>query len=182
MMPAQNELNPVAILREIEDCCRGCEVGLPRKADVSNNWAGIAFRLGSVNLLAQMDDVVEVLEFPEFSIVPLTQPWVRGIANIRGNLLPILDLNAYLGNEMPRVTNKTRVLVIDFNGVYSGLVVDEVLGLKNFMDEEMITGDAGVDEKFRPYINSTFRHGGQVWGVFSLQSLAESPLYMQAAV
>ena len=75
-----------------------------------------------------MDDVIEILDLPVLSNVPLTQPWVRGIANVRGSLLPVIDLNGYLGNEVPRVTNKTRVLVIDFNGVYSGLVVDALDG------------------------------------------------------
>ena len=129
-MSGQNDIDPVAILKGIEDCCRGCEPGLPRKSEVSNEWSGIAFRLGRNKLIAPMDDVVEILDLPELSVVPLAQPWVRGIANVRGSLLPVIDLNGYLGNELPRVTNKTRVLVVEFDGVCSGLVVDEVLGLK----------------------------------------------------
>ena len=128
-MSEQYVIDPVAILKEIEDRCRVCEAGFPRKAEVSNEWAGIAFRLGCNKLVAPMDDVIEILDLPALSNVPLTQPWVRGIANVRGSLLPVIDLNGYLGNEVPRVTNKTRVLVIDFNGIYSGLVVDEVLAV-----------------------------------------------------
>ncbi|MEN8204581.1 MAG: chemotaxis protein CheW [Pseudomonadota bacterium] len=182
MMSEQNTVNPVAILKEIEDCFRGCEVGFPRNAEVSNEWSGIAFRLGHNNLIAPMDDVVEILDFPDLSVVPLTQPWVRGIANVRGNLLPVIDLNGYLGNELPQVTNKTRVLVIDFNGIYSGLVVDEVLGLKYFLEDELTGEDSGVGDELRPYIQSGFRRGDQVWGVFNLLSMVESPLFLQAAV
>jgi len=181
-MSAQNIIDPVTILREIEDFCRGCEVGLPRKAEVSNEWSGIAFRLGHNKLLAPMDDVIEILDLPELSIVPLTQPWVRGIANVRGSLLPVIDLNCYLGNEMPRVTNKTRVLVVDFNGICSGLVVDEVLGLKYFLEDELTYENLGVDGELRPYLRSGFHRGDEIWGVFSLLSLVESPMFLQAAV
>lgn len=181
-MSEQYEIDPVTILREIEDCCRGCEAGFPRKAEVSNEWSGIAFRLGCNKLIAPMDDVVEILDLPELSVVPLTQPWVRGMANVRGSLLPVIDLNGYLGNELPRVTNKTRVLVIDFNGIYSGLVVDEVLGLKYFLENELTDEEPGVDDELRPWIRSSFRQGDKVWGVFSLLSLVESPMFLQVAV
>ena len=181
-MSGQNAISPVAILKEIEDCCRGCEVGLPRKAEVANEWSGIAFRLGRNKLIAPMDDVVEILDYPELSIVPLTRPWVHGIANVRGNLLPVIDLNGYLGNELHPVTNKTRVLVIDFNGIYTGLVVDEVLGQKHFLEAELTDAEPGVDDEFRPYIHSGFIRGEQVWGVFSLLSLVDSPLFLQVAV
>jgi twitching motility protein PilI len=181
-MSEQKLINPVAILREIEECCRGSEDGLPRKAEVSNEWPGIVFRMGHNTLVASMDDVVEILDYPPLSNVPLTQPWVRGIANVRGNLLPVIDLNGYLGNELLQVTGKTRVLVINFNGIYSGLVVDEVMGLKHFHEDELTDEDPGVDEKFHPYLRNGFRRGEQVWGVFSLLLLAESPMFLQVAV
>jgi twitching motility protein PilI len=181
-MSEQKQINPVAILREIEECCRGSEAGLPRKTDMSNEWPGIVFRMGNNNLVAAMDDVVEILDYPTLSNVPLTQPWVRGIANVRGNLMPVIDLNGYLGNELVQVTGKTRVLVINFNGIYSGLVVDEVLGLKHFHVNELTDEDTGVDEKFRPYLRNGLRRGEKVWGVFSLLSLVESPLFLQVAV
>ena len=181
-MSEQKLINPVAILREIEECCRGSEAGLPRKGEVSNEWSGIVFRMGHNHLVAAMDDVVEILDCPPLSNVPLTQPWVRGIANVRGNLLPVIDLNGYLGNELPQVTGKTRVLVINFNGIYSGLVVDEVMGLKHFHEDELTDEVSAVDERFRPYLRNGFRRGEQVWGVFSLLSLVESPLFLQVAV
>ena len=181
-MSEQNLINPVAILREIEEYCRGTEAGLPHNVEAPNEWPGIVFRLGHNNLVAAMDDVVEILDYPNLSHVPLTQPWLRGIANVRGNLLPVIDLNGYLGNELPRVTGKTRVLVINFNGVYTGLVVDEVLGLKHFHEDELTDEDPGVDVKFRPYLRNGFRRGERVWGVFSLLSLVESPLFLQVAV
>jgi twitching motility protein PilI len=181
-MGNMNVLNPVAILKDIEESCRGCAVGLPRKAEVSNEWSGIAFRLDGNSLLVPMEQVVEILDFPVLSAVPLTQSWVRGIANIRGNLLPVIDLNGYLGNELSPVTDKTRVLVIDYEGLYSGLVVDEVMGLKHFLDEEYTEDEVEVDALLQPYIGYGYRQNEQIWGVFSLFVLADSQHFLQAAV
>jgi len=177
-----NSINPVAILKDIEESCRSCAVGLPRKAEALSAWSGIAFRLGRNNLLVPMEQVVEILDLPVLSAVPLTQPWVRGIANIRGNLLPVIDLNGYLGNELTRVTDKTRVLVIDYEGLYSGLVVDEVMGLKHFLEEEYTDSEADVDAVLQPYIDYGYRRNEQIWGVFSLFTLADSQQFLQVAV
>ena len=181
-MGAINVINPVAILRDIEESCRDCAVGLPHKAEVPNEWSGIAFRLDGNDLLAPMDQVVEILDFPVLSAVPMTQTWVRGIANIRGNLLPVIDLKGYMGNELTRVTYKTRVLVIDHEGIYSGLVVDEVMGLKHFLNEEYTEDEADVAALLQPYIGYGYRRNEQMWGVFSLYALADSPQFLQAAV
>jgi len=181
-MTDKHPIDPVAALKEIEDACRGCAVGLPRKAEISNEWSGIAFQLGGNKLLAPMDQVVEILDMPALSSVPLTQPWVRGIANIRGNLLPVIDLNGYLGNELAQVTVKSRILVINYEGIYSGLIVDEVMGLKHFMEEEYTRDEVGVDALLQPYIDGGYRRNEQVWGVFSLFVLADSQQFLQAAV
>jgi twitching motility protein PilI len=175
-------INPLAVLKDIEEACRSCAVGLPRKAEASNEWSGIAFRLGGHSLLAPMDQVVEILDVPTLSNVPLTQSWVRGMANVRGKLLPVIDLNGYLGNEMARLTGKSRILVINYEGIYSGLIVDEVMGLKHFLDEEYTQDDAGVDAMLQPYIAGAYRRDEQLWGVFSLLVLADSQQFLQAAV
>jgi twitching motility protein PilI len=175
-------MNPVSILKGIEESCRRCAVGLPHKSEVSNAWSGIAFRINGNDLLAPMEQVVEILDYPVLSPVPLTQPWVRGIANVRGNLLPVFDLNGFLGNQLARISGKTRVLVIDYEGIYSGLVVDEVMGLKHFLDEEYTEDETGVDAVLQPYISNGYRRNKQMWGVFSLHTLADSQRFYKTAV
>ena len=181
-MADKYQINPVVILKDIEEACRSCAVGLPRKAEVPNEWSGIAFRLGGSSLLAPMDQVAEILDVPPLFNVPLTQSWVRGMANVRGNLLPVIDLNGYLGNEVAQVTDKSRILVINYEDIYSGLIVDEVMGLKHFLEEDYTQDEAGVDAILQPYITGGYRGNNQVWGVFSLLVLADSQQFLQVAV
>ncbi len=181
-MSDMNSAHPVDYLRAIEEGCRNTEGGSKEKVDTSSEWAGITYRIGNNNLVSQLGEVVEILDVPEFSKVPLTQPWVHGIANIRGNLLPVVDLSGCLTGTVARITNKTRVLVIDYNGFYSGLIVDEVLGLRHFLDDEYSVEDAEVEDFLKPYTQHVFRRGNQVWAIFSLHTLADSPQFLQAAV
>ena len=100
----------------------------------------------------------------------------------RINLLPVIDLNGYLNGELAGITPKSRVLVIDCDGIYSGLVVDEVLGLKHFREQELIAEDSSVDANLQPYCHGGFRRGEQTLAIFSMYALASAPQFLQAAV
>jgi twitching motility protein PilI len=172
----------VALLRDIEDRCQGCSNGLPRKQETSSEWTGIAFRLAGTRLVVPLDEVIEILEFPPLTPVPMTAPWVRGMANIRGSLLPVIDLGGYLNGVMTKVTTRTRILVVNYNDVYTGLVVDEVLGMKHFMNDEYVASEGVVEEFLKPYMQNGFQSGEQYWGLFSLHALAGMPQFLQVAV
>ena len=181
-MESIDKTDAVALLKEIEDCCRGCSNGLPRKQEASSEWSGIAFQVSNTSLVFPLGEVVEILEFPRLTHVPMARPWVRGIANIRGSLLPVIDLTGYLNGSTTKITARTRVLVVDHNDVFTGLVVDEVLGMQHFMNDEFVSSDVTVEEFLRPYTQNGFQSGGQYWGLFSLHALAEVPQFLQVAI
>ena len=177
-----DQTDAVALLRAIEDRCRGCSGGLPHQQETGSEWSGIAFRVANTNLVVSLGEVVEILEFPELTFVPMTRPWVRGMANIRGSLLPVIDLNGYLNGSATKITTRTRVLVINHNDVFTGLVVDEVPGIKHFMNDEFVSSEAIVEEFLKPYTQNGFQSGEQYWGLFSLHALAEMPQFLQVAI
>jgi twitching motility protein PilI len=181
-MSKVQSLDPLAILKELEDLCRGSASGHPRDADAGSEWSGIAFRVGRDCLVSQLGEVVEVLEFPVLSRVPRTRSWVLGIANVRGNLLPVIDLGGYLGGEATAPGSRTRVLVIDHDGFYTGLVVDEVFGIRHFLQEEYTASDSTAAGYLRPYLKNGFRRGEQVWNIFNLHDLVLEPGFLRTAV
>lgn len=70
--------------------------------------------------------VQEIIRLPKMAKVPRTPPYVEGIANLRGVVLPIIDMRTRFGMERADETDRTRVLVIDIGGVKTGLRVDRV--------------------------------------------------------
>jgi twitching motility protein PilI len=170
------------LLRELERRATSNAAGLPQQEEVKNEWIGIGFRIGDFSFVAPLGEVAELLRYPELSRVPGTKQWVRGIANVRGNLLPVMDLKGYLLQEASTLTGNSRVLVVNHEGVYSGLLVDEVLGLKHFLDEERRKSIPEVNDFIKTYLSGSFIVDGQQWGIFSMHALAESHLFVQVAV
>ena len=174
--------DPVSILKSIEAACRRCSRELQRQPEAADVWSGIAFRIGNNRLIAALGEVLEIIDYPEISQVPRTQPWLLGVANMRGSLLPVVDLQLCLRGETAPVTQKSRVLVVRNNDVYSGLVVDEALGMKYFTEADIAGSGMVVDDYLHPYISHGYCKDGQCWGVFSISALTETAGFLQVAV
>ena len=61
------------------------------------DWRGVVFESSGQRLVAPLGEVAEILT-PEYTSMPLVQPWLLGIANVRGRLLPLTDLAKFLQN------------------------------------------------------------------------------------
>ena len=66
--------------------------------------------------------------------VPGAKAWIKGLANVRGQLLPIIDLRQFLGSGVTPVTRNTRIVVVNHREIPAGLIVDEVLGFRRFAE------------------------------------------------
>ena len=129
------------------------------------------------------DDLTrEVLGVPSpLTRVPGAKPWLRGLANVRGQLLPVLDLRQFLGSGITPATRNTRVLVVNHREIPAGLMVDEVLGFRRFPESEF-TGDVPPTVvRCERYLAGAFRRGDEHWPVLSLRTLVESPSFQDAA-
>ncbi len=181
-MPKSSRHSPLGWLAHIEKLCLTHAQGLPQQEETDEEWIGIGFRLGDCDCVAPLGEVAEILTPPPLSRVPRTKDWVCGIANVRGNLLPITDLHGYLYDRPSGMNRRSRILVVNHNGLYSGLVVDAVLGLRHFRDEQRCEDLPGADKRLHKYMLHGFREGVRHWGVFSMHDLAEAPQFLQAAV
>lgn len=180
-MSAVVVIDPAAILREMDERCRKAAASLPQQLESADALSCVGFRVGNSHLVAVPGEVVEILTHPETTVVPNTRAWLCGIANVRGKLLPVVDLSGYLTGTVTELSYRTRVLVVEYQGIYSGLIVDEVYGLKHFQEEAHIDSTY-PDEAFRAYVSASYRADDREWGLISLNALVEAPQFLQTAV
>jgi twitching motility protein PilI len=171
-----------ALLLDIDQRCRSLAAGLPLQETRQQGWSGIGFRMGERYYVAPMGEVDEILHEPHCAALPGVKPWVKGIANLRGRLLPVMDLHAYFGQDLSVLRKQRRVLVIDDHDVFAGLLVDEVLGMQHFSERSLMPEPAGDSEpNIAPYIKGRFVRE-QAWRVFSPRALVQSPGFMDVAL
>lgn len=126
-----------------------------------------------------------MVEMPHYTRLPGVADWVRGVANIRGRLLPLTDMAAFLGGKLISSWHQQRVLVVEQDDIFSGLVVDAVYGMQHFgvdsysPDVREIT----VNENMAAFIQGSFSSDtGDEWAVFSPWALIKSEQFYQAAL
>ena len=173
---------PFQTLQDIDRLCRSLAAGLPSQQAVVQTWSGIGFRMGERFFVAPMGEVGEVLHEPRHTLLPGVKSWVKGVANLRGRLLPIMDLCGFFGHELSPLRKQRRVLVVEHGDVFAGLMVDEVIGLQHFEQNSFepisISKRQGSKAEF---VKGYFRRE-QNWRVFSLFALAKSPVFMSVAI
>jgi len=171
---------PFELLLELERRARAAiaaREGAPESAD---EWVGIGFRLGAERFVTSRADVREVLPIPEqVTRVPGAKPWLRGIANLRGQLLTVVDLKSFLGGA-PSSDRQARVLVVASREVPTGLIVDEVVGFRRFSSSDYRDEAAPSVVRCEHYLEGSYRRGPDAWPKFSLLKLLEDPLFLTA--
>lgn len=170
------------LLLDIDQRCRTMAAGLPLQPAHQQDWVGIGFRLGAQRLVAPMNEIAEILPEPRYATMPGAKPWMLGVANLRGRLLPVMDLCGFFGRELSSARKQRRVLVVEDQDVFAGLLVDEVFGVRHFSHLSLMPEAlAGVDDPLAPFLRGQFLRE-QAWPVFSPFVLARSPEFMDVAL
>jgi len=173
---------PFELLQELEKRSRAVTAANAPEAAAGREWVGVAFRMGGETFLAAREETREVLGYPAaVTRIPGAKVWVKGLANVRGQLLPMLDLRQFLGSGATTAARNTRVVVVNHRDIPAGLMVDEVLGFRRFAETEFSAEAPPTVIRCDSYLAGAFRRGGEVWPVLSLRSLVESQSFLQAA-
>jgi twitching motility protein PilI len=173
---------PFELLKELEKRSRAVTAGNVPQANAGPEWVGVAFRMGGETFLVAREETREVLGYPAtVTRIPGAKGWVKGLANVRGQLLPMLDLRQFLGSGATAAGRNTRVVVVNHREIPAGLMVDEVLGFRRFAETEFNAEAPPTVIRCDSYLAGAFRRGGEVWPVLSLKTLVESQSFLQAA-
>jgi len=161
---------PFELLAELERRGRAVSAQLSEQADAGREWVGVALRMAGDLYLVAREETREVLGVPASTTrVPGAKAWIKGLANVRGQLLPIVDLRHFLGSGMHH------------REIPAGLLVDEVLGFRRFAENEF-TGDAPPTvARCERYLAGAFRRGHEQWPVLSLRAVLEGSAFAEAA-
>jgi twitching motility protein PilI len=171
----------MSVLADIEEASRTAALQLPKSSPVRDTWDGLVFRTAGVRVVAAMNEVSEMLPYQErITRVPGAKPWVLGLANVRSSLLPVIDLQEFLGAN-PLVPSKAaRILVLRMRGLVVGLAVSSVQGMRHFRLADRIA-DARLKGGLGAYVYEAFDVGGEIWPVFNMHALAADPGFRSAA-
>lgn len=131
----------------------------------------LSFKLGGETFAANVGKILNILEMTEITKVPKAPDYIKGVINLRGTVLPVVDTRIKFGIPPTEYTNNTCILVmeVDVDGeqVQVGGLVDAVQAVLEIEEDEIlpppsigskyrsefITGIAKIDDKFIMLLN-----------------------------
>ena len=91
----------------------------------------LEFRLAEERYAVETRHVREVYPLKDLTPLPGTPPFVRGIVNVRGRILPVVDLKKFFDLPEQGVTDLHRIIVVEGNDLTLGLLADAVVGMRS---------------------------------------------------
>jgi len=170
-----------AKLREYEKRSFRFAPGAGSTGGPSKEWSGVTFAVGDVRMACNIGRVGEILPCPQSTPVPGAKPWIIGLANVRGELLTVVDLGWFLTGERTPLTTRTRLLTTTLNKAPLGLLIDEVFGQRHFLDNDAVEADLPEDSPYHNVISKQHILGSESWHELDLDHLFNSAEFLNGA-
>lgn len=175
-------ISPIlSMLQEIRTDTFRNAAPLPLKQSAQPERQGLGLQIGGVRLVSPLGEVIEILKMPKIAHLPGVKPWVLGIANVRGRLIPVIDLHGLLGMTPTLPMSQWRVMVIETEDLVAGLVVEQSLGMQHFVEESYEESVGDGLEVLGPYIQGGYRHAGRVYHEIHLKEVLRDEKFFDVA-
>jgi len=126
-------------------------------SDLKDESQLVTFLLKDEEFGFDIMSVQEIIRLPKMAKVPRTPAYVDGIANLRGVVLPVIDMRTRFGMERAEETDRTRVLVVDIDGVKTGLRVDRVKQVARVLRSEIEPPPAAIRGTSSDYLEGVVK-------------------------
>lgn len=176
-----SEISPISLLKELDSRVRSTAAGLPEQQEIVETWSGIGFRIGDYSFVSPMSEVTELLRVPAFTRLPNVKPWVLGVSNIRGRLIPLIDLNSFFSNETSVPIRNRRILVVEQSDQSDGLVVDGVEGMQYFAIDSFSDQVPEMPVAIQQFVSGHFVKDNRIWSRFNMDRLVEHEKFQDVA-
>ncbi|MFW2439009.1 MAG: chemotaxis protein CheW [Arenicellales bacterium] len=178
---SRKQLQPLEMLHQMEQDVLATGASLPEDIAVAEQWVGLSYRVGKLQFVSSMDQISEVVPSGPFAVVPRSQSWLRGIANVRGQLLTVVDLQDFLGMDPVTVDQYSRLIVINNERLSCCLLVSRLQGLRHFdpIGDSCDTGE--LDDQLAGFVTGALGKGEKKWLVFDTDRLVDERGFLSAA-
>lgn len=133
----------------------------------------VVFLLGKENYGVEIHRVTTIEKMLTYARVPKTPDYIKGVINLRGEIVPIMDIRTRFGMEVCEETDETRVIIIKINDISLGIIVDEVDEVLDLNEEAIenvtnFTNDLSMD-----YILGVGKIDGRIVTLLNIEKLAD---------
>jgi purine-binding chemotaxis protein CheW len=137
----------------------------------------LLFTLAGCRYAVSVPNVIEVGRIPAITPVPNVPVWLRGVINLRGEILSMIDVRGFLGIDAGYPAESSRMVVVKSiqDEIMTSLIVDQINGFARLSRAHLEALTIPVQDKVTPYISAVCEHEEHIVAVLDLERLLLSP-------
>ncbi len=140
---------------------------------MSNELQMVGFRIGRETFALPIAAVHEIVRPPEITAVPHAAEYVEGVINLRGRILPVIDLRRRFGATQIENTRKNRILVVNSDGRLIGLMVDAASEVLKLAPGQIEPPPEVFGEAETSYVTGVAKYQGRLIIVVDLKKILQ---------
>jgi purine-binding chemotaxis protein CheW len=131
----------------------------------------LAFKITTETYAVEIKYVIEIVGIQKITEVPNIKPFIKGIINLRGNIIPVVDVRKRFGLAIIDYNDRTCIIVVSINNTSVGLIVDEVQEVLNIPEEQISQPPQTNKGSQSRFIQGIGKIGDQVKILLNINSL-----------
>ncbi len=134
-------------------------------------------QIAGMNLIIDKETHCELLEESNIFSLPLSENWLVGMTNVRGDIVPVIDIEQILNKEEEKNSsnlNNSKVIVIDKAENALGLLINNLPKSLIFNDDEIITDFSDLPDSLQAYALYGYKKNNENWICIDLSSFLQS--------
>jgi purine-binding chemotaxis protein CheW len=129
------------------------------------------FRVGEEEYAVDLQRVEEIVRAPKLARVPHSPPWIEGVINIRGSIVPVVDLRKRLGSGRSSPTARPKCILCRIGRDRVGIVVDSATEVQRVLPSDLRPVPAMVATTAQPFVLGVCGAEGRLTLLLDLKSL-----------
>lgn len=115
--------------------------------------------------------VFKIEKYSEVSTIPQMPDYIKGLYNLRGRVVPVLDLNKRFSMGDSEITKKTKIIITEKDGQLFGFMVNNVLEIINLKDDSIDKSDAIIKVNNKKYIKGVGKKDDKLFSIIDLNEV-----------
>lgn len=141
------------------------------KASDSENKQYVVFQIDRQEFGVDIHKVSIIEKYMNITRVPTTPEYIKGVVNLRGEIIPVMDLRIKFGLQPKEPDDDTRIIMLKFNEVTLGVIVDSVEEVVNFTEEELESVTSITNDRTMDYVIGIGKVGQHLVTVLNIEKL-----------
>jgi purine-binding chemotaxis protein CheW len=134
------------------------------EAEVNDSLEGkyLIFMLGRESYGIEIRVVTEIIGIQNISIVPNMPDYIKGVINLRGKIIPVIDVRLRFQKDPMFYNDRTCIIVVEIENKFMGLVVDKVADVVNIANQDIVPPPDGQMAFLNRYIKGIGKIGNEI--------------------